>query len=74
MSKNNTSVAGLGALYGRVCGMDVHKNIVVACVRILNAKDGTVQSTLRRFGTMTADLVELRLRSNVRNRDCFGAS
>jgi transposase len=40
--------------------MDVHKNIVVACVRILNAKDGTVQSTLRRFGTMTADLVELR--------------
>jgi transposase len=40
--------------------MDVHKNSVVACVRILNAKDGTVQSTLRRFGTMTADLVELR--------------
>ena len=39
--------------------MDVHKNSVVACVRILNAKDGTVQSTLR-FGTMTADLVELR--------------
>jgi transposase len=40
--------------------MDVHKNSVVACVRILNAKDGTVQSTLRRFGTMTADLLELR--------------
>lgn len=60
MSKNNSSVAGLGALYSRVCGMDVHKNSVVACVRILNAKDGTVQSTLRKFGTMTADLVELR--------------
>lgn len=60
MSKKKTSGAGLAALYGRVCGMDVHKNIVVACVRILNAKDGTVQSTLRRFGTMTADLVELR--------------
>jgi transposase len=60
MSKKNSSVAGLAALYGRVCGMDVHKNSVVACVRILNAKDGTVQSTLRRFGTMTADLVELR--------------
>ena len=60
MSKKKTSVAGLGALYSRVCGMDVHKNSVVACVRILNAKDGTVQSTLRRFGTMTADLVELR--------------
>jgi len=60
MSKKKSSVAGLGALYARVCGMDVHKNSVVACVRILNAKDGTVQSTLRRFGTMTADLVELR--------------
>ena len=60
MSKKKTSGAGLAALYGRVCGMDVHKNIVVACVRILNAKDGTVQSTLGRFGTMTADLVELR--------------
>jgi transposase len=60
MSKKKSSVAGLGALYARVCGMDVHKNSVVGCVRILNAKDGTVQSTLRRFGTMTADLVELR--------------
>jgi transposase len=60
MSKKKSSVAGLGAFYARVCGMDVHKNTVVACVRILNAKDGTVQSTLRRFGTMTADLVELR--------------
>jgi transposase len=59
MSQNKQTVAGLGAIYGRVCGMDVHKSIVVACVRILN-KDGTVQSTLKRFGTMTADLVELR--------------
>jgi transposase len=60
MSQKNSKVAGLGALYARVCGMDVHKNSVVACVRILNAKDSTVQSTLRKFGTMTADLVELR--------------
>jgi transposase len=60
MSKTKSSVAGLAALYVRVCGMDVHKNSVVACVRILNAKDSTVQSTLRKFGTMTADLVELR--------------
>jgi len=60
MSQKKRSVAGLGAIYGRVCGMDVHKKLVVACVRILNVKDGTVQSTLRRFGTMTADLVELR--------------
>jgi transposase len=54
------SPAGLQVLYPRVCGMDVHKKLVVACVRILDGKDGTVQSTLRKFGTMTADLVELR--------------
>ncbi|MGH7798594.1 MAG: IS110 family transposase [Candidatus Binatia bacterium] len=47
------------ALYARVCGLDLHKKLIVACVRILNAKDGTVQSTLRKFGTMTADLKEL---------------
>src|SRR5262249_58747531 len=59
MSKKSR-IAGLAALYGRVCGLDVHKKLVVACVRILDAKDGTVQSTLRKFGTMTADLLELR--------------
>ena len=60
MSKQNSRDAGLGALYARVCGLDVHKKVVVACVRILDSKDGTVQSTLRRYGTMTADLTELR--------------
>jgi transposase len=60
MSKKNNSPAGLQALYARVCGLDLHKKVIVACVRILNAKDGTVQSTLRKFGTMTADVVELR--------------
>ena len=44
--KKNSSPAGLQALYGRVCGLDLHKKLIVACVRILNAKDGTVQSTL----------------------------
>ena len=58
--QNKQTAAGLGAIWGRVCGMDVHKDLVVACVRILNGQDGTVQSTLRRFGTMTADLLELR--------------
>ena len=60
MSKKKQTAAGLGAIYARVCGMDVHKDVVVACVRILDMKEGTVQSTLRRFGTMTADLLELR--------------
>lgn len=58
--KKKSSPAGLQALYARACGLDVHKKLVVACVRILDSKDGTVQSTLRRFGTMTADLLELR--------------
>jgi transposase len=60
MSKKKRSLAGLQALYARACGLDVHKKLVVACVRILDSKDGTVQSTLRKFGTMTADLLELR--------------
>jgi transposase len=58
MGKKKTD-AGLQALYGRVCGLDVHKKVVVACVRILDPRDGTVQSTLRQFGTMTPDLREL---------------
>ena len=60
MSKKKSSLAGLQALFARVCGLDVHKKLIVACVRILNSKDGTVQSTLRKCGTMTADLLELR--------------
>ena len=59
MGKKKRRDAGLQALYGRVCGLDVHKKVVVACVRILDPRDGTVQSTLRQFGTMTADLKEL---------------
>ena len=60
MSRKKSGPAGLQALYGRACGLDVHKKLVVACVRILDSKDGTVQSTLRKFGTMMADLKELR--------------
>ena len=60
MGQKKRSPAGLQALYARACGLDVHKKLVVACVRILDPKDGTVQSTLRKFGTMTADLLELR--------------
>jgi transposase len=59
MSKKK-SMAGMQALYGRVCGLDVHKKVVVGCVRILDPKDGMVQSTLRSFGTMTRDVVALR--------------
>jgi len=60
MSTKKRSPSALAALYARGCGLDVHKKLVVACVRILDPKDATVQSTLRKFGTMTADLLELR--------------
>jgi transposase len=38
--------------------VDVHKKTVVACV-LVTAPDGTVQRTVRSFGTMTADLLAL---------------
>lgn len=45
-------------LYPRCCGLDVHKNRVVACC-ITPAADGTPQKEVRSFGAMTADLLEL---------------
>lgn len=60
MGKNKSSPAGLGVLYERVCGLDVHKKVIVASLRILDPRAGTVHITRRSFGTMTADLLELR--------------
>ena len=54
MGKKNSSPAGLGALYERVCGLDVHKKVIVASLRILDPRAGTVHITRRQFGTMTA--------------------
>jgi transposase len=45
-------------LYQRVVGLDVHKNTVVACVRLTNAK-GQAEEVIRTFGTMTEDLLSL---------------
>jgi transposase len=45
-------------LYARCAGLDVPKRTVVACARHLRA-DGQVESAVRSFGTMTADLLEL---------------
>ena len=58
--RQKQSAAGMQVLYARVCGLDVHKKTVVGCLRVLDAQQGTVSSIVRRFGTMTADLVELR--------------
>jgi transposase len=45
-------------LYQRVAGLDVHKDTVVACVRLTNSQ-GQAQEFVRSFGTMTADLLVL---------------
>ena len=58
MSKKKSSLAGLEALYARVCGLDVHKKQCGGVRAHPQCEGGTVQSTLRQFGTMTADLLE----------------
>ena len=43
----------------RCCGLDVHKDTVVACVRS-PGKGGKRDQVTRTFGTMTTDLLALR--------------
>src|SRR3972149_3025886 len=45
-------------LYSRCCGLDVHKNKVVAC-RIISRGNGRPEKEIRTFSAMTADLLEL---------------
>jgi transposase len=45
-------------VYPRCCGLDVHQKSITACV-MLTEEDGTVQTKVRNFGTMTADLLAL---------------
>ena len=45
-------------LYERCCGLDIHKKTVVACVAIGDGP-GSVRKQVRRFGTMTDDLLAL---------------
>ncbi len=45
-------------VYARCCGVDVHKKSITACVLLRDAA-GTTQQEIRRFGTMTRDLLEL---------------
>jgi transposase len=46
-------------LHPRCAGLDVHRDSVVACVRMQPAGGGKASSELRTFGTMTGDLLEL---------------
>jgi transposase len=43
--------------YQRCAGLDVHKDTVVACVRVQDGKK--VKREVRTFGTMTSDLLEM---------------
>jgi transposase len=45
-------------VYARCCGLDVHKKSITACV-LLRDTAGATQQEIRRFGTMTRDLLEL---------------
>ena len=44
-------------LYQRCCGLDVHKETVVACLRLVS--DGKVTTEARTFQTTTAELLRL---------------
>src|SRR5258705_5194222 len=45
-------------VYKRSCGLDVHKKVIVACLLLLEA-DGELRREIRKFGTMTEDLLAL---------------
>jgi hypothetical protein len=44
-------------LHRRCCGLEVHKETVVACLRLVS--DGKVTTEVRTFQTITADLLRL---------------
>jgi transposase len=45
-------------LHGRCCGLDVHKDSVVACVRLVGG-DGRLTQEVRSFGTTTRGIMQL---------------
>jgi transposase len=45
-------------IFQRCAGLDVHKESIMVCVRCMDA-NGKTSEQLRRFGTMTRDLLEL---------------
>jgi transposase len=50
---------GMEQVFERVCGLDVHKATIAACVRVPDANGKRVQY-VQTFGTTTADLLALR--------------
>ena len=49
----------MDVILDRVCGLDVHRDMVKACVRV-SGEGRKRQQTLATFGTKTADLLGLR--------------
>ena len=47
-------------VYRRCCGLDIHKDSVMACVLVIG-EDGRRDVRKKEFGTMLADLYRLRL-------------
>ena len=45
-------------VYAHCCGLDVHKRSITACLLVSRA-GGKGQHEIRRFGTMTRDLLAL---------------
>jgi transposase len=50
---------GMDVMYERCCGIDVHKDSVVACV-VTGPKGASFSREVRSFGTTTDDLLKLR--------------
>lgn len=48
----------MDVIYKNVCGLDIHKKIIVACLRKI-LPDNTVKKEIRKYGTMTKDLLSL---------------
>ena len=48
----------MNVVYGRCCGLDIHKNLILACLFVPAAGD-TPRKEVRSFGTMTDDLLSL---------------
>lgn len=44
-------------LHSRCAGLDVHKKLIVACVRVVNG--GRIERVKKRFGATTAELMRL---------------
>ena len=50
-------MADVEVVYSRCAGLDVHKKLIVACVRLIEA--GRIVRQKERFGTTSAELMRL---------------